>query len=247
MLFFSHSASTEMENDRFSDANYHLNHIKDDNVLRAERDLYMAYLESQGVLIVYCTEDSYSLLPAAKVAYQLGDYEAACEYNGSMIRNFAEHDTFPKIRKAVATMKLPDGNHQEALVLLHDLVKSGKAGTKEYSCAAYEFAQVLWDGGDIGNALHTSLTALVADSSNAELRQQVAKFVRGNSKLFNALVDMLDTTNGSHASFSFLAMTLKEYSAIPEAGAFMKLAVEASNYSPEHVLNYVHILELDQR
>lgn len=133
------------------------------------------------------------------------------------------------------------------MLVLNDTVKSSNAGTELHSLAAYEFAQVLWEGGDIGNALHTSLTALVSDSSNKNLRKQVSRFVRGNSKLYNALVEMLGSSNGAHASFSFLALTLKEFSAIPEASGFMKLAVDSSNFTPEHVLNYVHILELEQR
>lgn len=38
----------ELENSRFSDAAYHLNNIKDNEVLRSARDLYLLFLQYQG-------------------------------------------------------------------------------------------------------------------------------------------------------------------------------------------------------
>lgn len=83
----------------------------------------------------------------------------------------------------------------EAIGILKSILEEESSGSESFSLASYELAILLWEAGEIGNAMHTSLTALVLDSTNKRLKRQVAIMIKEYPQLAEALVEMLGINN----------------------------------------------------
>ena len=144
------------------------------------------------------------------------------------------------------------GEHGSAIQVIQDVLSRGE----DNSMALLAYAKAAWDQDQKKAAIEVTMKALVLDTENKKIKQQLSLFVTGHA---NLLLDIfvhvktveeggdVNSANGTAQALAFLATVVKDHGAIDECIEIYERVVLLSPYSASYCLNLMHAYELQMK